>query len=86
MCKLFSFLKTDKTPQRTPVNGETITFVESDASHKSTAYLGYTGKVEDSNYDGFVINEGSSVLVCKRGKVKYKKNGQLYLFVSKHEW
>ena len=57
-----------------PKNGDKIIFLSSDAPHKSTAYKGYTGIVEDSNSEGFVIrlNNGGS-LICGISRKRYTK-------------
>ena len=48
-----------------PKNGDKITFLASNASHKSTAYYGFSGIVEDSRLDGFVIHsDNGSSLIC----------------------
>lgn len=66
----YSFLDKTKKPislkYHYPKNGERITFISSNAYHKSTAYKGWTGTVEEfSLEDGFILrkDDGGS-LVC----------------------
>lgn len=48
-----------------PKNGDRITFISSDVYHKSTAYKGWTGIVEDLNQNGFVLRQDNgSSLIC----------------------
>lgn len=93
MNKIFEILENILFPMsmyRLPKNGEVITFIESDAPHKSTAYNGMTGKVETCTQDGFaIVSESGGILMCVVGrkqtsKVSYKKDGISYTALLKH--
>lgn len=62
-------------------NGQLVTFIESDAPHKSTAYKGFSGIVEDAKEDSFVINGKSGTLVCCIGTVIVEINDMKYKVV-----